>query len=85
MKKIGLSLIMFTCLMINIQLQAKENTLKNIQNINQINFILKLQFANNSYILDSKEILLNEKLEKLKKEDFSNLQSRFLRKLSHFY
>lgn len=85
MKKIGLSLIIFTCLIINIQLQAKENTLKNIQNINQINFILKLQFANNSYILDSKEILLNEKLEKLKKEDFSNLQSRFLRKLSHFY
>lgn len=54
MKKTILFTIMFTYLIIiNSVLQAKENDSKTIQNISYINFILKLEFPNTTYVLNS--------------------------------
>ena len=71
MKRISLFNIIITCLLIiSSALQAKETDNKTIQSINQINFILKLQFQNTTYVLNSSDKKLNEKLERLKNEDF---------------
>jgi hypothetical protein len=70
---------MFTYLIIiNSVLQAKENDSKTIQNISYINFILKLEFPNTTYVLNSTDKTLKEEIEKLKDEDFSKLKSRSL-------
>lgn len=79
MKRIPLLNVIITCLIIITSgLQAKENDIKTIQNISQINFILKLQFPNNTYVLNSSDKNLNEKLERLEDENFSKLETRTL-------
>ena len=79
MKKTILFTIIFTYLIIiSSVLQAKENGRKTIQNISYINFILKLEFPDNIYILNSADKMLKEKIDKLKDEDFSKLKSRSL-------
>lgn len=83
MKKINLLNILLICLILmGTALQAKENNIKIIQNITQIDFVLDLQFPNKTYILNSSDKGLKEKLEKLKDEDFSKLQTRTLSALA---
>ena len=72
------NILLIFLIILSSQLTAQEINTITPKNISNINFILKLEFPSNIYILNSKDKALKKKLEKLKDEDFSKLQIRTL-------